>query len=116
MRLPGDHWWSLKEDVEALSTELTESLGVLGEGWFAAYANRDAIIRIPERAAPPAGWPARADVALAIMRLGRGERTEAQSLLRGYLAKESVQPRNPRHRDWVLELAGRLGFADRELA
>jgi hypothetical protein len=116
MRLPSDQWWSLEEDVAKLSANLGENLRVLGEAWFALYATREAIVRIPERGAPPAGWPARAGVALAVMRMDRGERAEAQSLLRDYLAQELVQPRNPRHRDWVLELARRLGFADGELA
>jgi hypothetical protein len=49
-------------------------------------------------------------VALAIMLAHRVDRAGARAPLRDYLAKERRDPRNPKHQDWVLEVAARLGF------
>jgi hypothetical protein len=107
---PADTWWSLTDDSSALVAELAALLEGCGQAWFEQYATRDAIVRVPDGPAQPAGWPRRAGVALAIMLAHRGDRAGARASLRDYLAKERRDPRNPRHRDWVLEVAARLGF------
>ena len=84
MRLPADKWWSLEDDVAKLSAELSENLRTRGEPWFASYATREAILGIPGRGDCPAGWPARAGVALAVMHVRREEREKAREVLRDY--------------------------------
>jgi hypothetical protein len=51
-------------------------------------------------------------VALAVMLAHRDERSAARALLRKYLIEE----RNPKHHEWVLDLAARLGFEPNDLA
>lgn len=110
-----DTWWSLDNDRAELASMLAESLRRCAEPWFARYASRATILDIPREATEPPGWPVRAPVALAIMRLHLGERDAALSILREYLAAVRRQPRNPKHGEWVLDLAKRLGFRSDDL-
>jgi hypothetical protein len=113
---PSNAWWSLSDDPEDLVAGLTSDIRDFAEPWFARYETRDAIlsVSIPGDADP--GWPGRAPIVLAIMRLHRGEKPKAQLLLRDYLAEAMRNPRQSRHCDWVLGLAGRLGFDKGSLA
>jgi len=113
---PSDRWWSLDIPVDQLVAELAEELRARAIPWFSQYATRDAILGIPSRDARPPGWPLRASVALAVMLVGRGDRSGARTLLREYLIEERRNPRNPRHRDWVVDLAARLGFATQDIS
>lgn len=112
---PADTWWSLKDDAGNLAAELAEHLDGRGRAWFAGYATRDAILSVPSGGPAPPGWPARAGVALAVILAQRGERAKARTTLHDYLAAERLSPRNPRHRDWVLDVATRLGFQGEEV-
>jgi hypothetical protein len=111
----GDGWWSLQQDAGALALELAHSLARHAEPWFARHATRDAILEVPAHADLPKGWPARAPVALAAMLVNRDDRSGACAALRDYLAEERRNPRNPKHRDWVLDVARRLGLEEREV-
>jgi hypothetical protein len=112
---PSDVWWSLDTDAEKLAGDVAEQLGRLAEPWFGRYASRDAILRINPATGAPPGWPLRAELALAVMRAHRGERAEAQALLRRYLEEERRNPGHPEHRRWVVDLGRRLGFEPQEV-
>jgi hypothetical protein len=112
---PADIWWSLQDDSTALAAELAGHLDGRGHAWFQHYATRDAILLLPREPATTPGWPIRAGVALAIMLKERGDRAAAAATLRNHLAAERRNPGNPAHRAWVLDLAGRLGFEQREI-
>lgn len=113
---PSDKWWPLDTPADELVAELAEELRGRAIPWLSEYATRDAILGFSSRDARPPGWPSRASVALAIMLVAREDRSAARTLLREYLIEEQRNPRNPRHREWVLDLAARLGFATEEVS
>lgn len=112
---PRDQWWSFERPPGELASELEDHLQKYASNWFARYSSRDAILQNPFGGDRVPGWPRRGPVALAIMQAHRGEKAKARELLRAYLLEERRDPRNPRHREWVLELAARLGFEASEV-
>jgi hypothetical protein len=112
---PSDAWWSLSDQTQEAAVALADDLRLRAEPWFSRYATRDAIVRAQGGAERWPGWPARAPVSPAVMLVHRGEKARARDLLRDYLAEEGPNPRNPKHRDWVFELAKGLGFEREQL-
>jgi hypothetical protein len=108
MEPPADRWWPLDREFDTVVTEVREALRLRAMTWFTDFASRDSILAA-DGARPPAGWPARADVARAIILVRRGDVARAQALLDEYLTEWRRDPRNPGHEPWVRALAEDLG-------
>lgn len=85
--LPGrrDHWWSVDADtdLDALAEEVSSALGSIVAGFFARFADSDALLQLlGSGASIPGLFPAHRPIVLATLLAARGEHEQAATCLR----------------------------------
>ncbi len=101
-----DIWWKARAD-EAVLHEVRHRLERDGLPFLARYATRDRILaELRDRSERFCAASSPPRIVMAILLAERGQKDQARELL----ARQALEARNPRHRDYVRRLAMELGI------
>jgi hypothetical protein len=104
---PGDVWWNLDHEPDALASGVAEALQREGLPFLDGFSSREAILQGWYRDGNAIGFPPRGQLSVALMHWHRGERDLAERLIGDYLDTDIP----PGHADFVRAVARQLGLA-----